>query len=87
LFAEPGVKGTNKLVLNGAVLKRREAKYDEKIGASIEAMKRSYRQKQFYNRLSGNVRTALTCTIIEQNKWLRVMQEEQPFDSTLDTAS
>ncbi|TNV80672.1 hypothetical protein FGO68_gene14294 [Halteria grandinella] len=88
LFAEPSDK-TNKLVLNGAALKRREQKYDEKIGASIDALKRSYKQMQFFNRLSGNVRASLSSTIIEQNKWLRIMQEEQPsmYETSYETAS
>lgn len=90
IFADPSdEKKTNRLILNGSVVKRREQKYDEKISAAIAAMKRSYRQMNFFNRLSGNVRTALTSTILEQNRWLRIMQEEQPslYEASYETAS
>lgn len=90
IFADPAdEKKTNRLILNGSVVKRREQKYDEKINAAIAAMKRSYRQMNFFNRLSGNVRTSLSSTILEQNRWLRIMQEEQPslYEASYETAS
>ena len=36
----------------------------------------------FYNRLARNVRTTLQNTILQQNKWLRVMQEEPAVEDT-----
>lgn len=41
-------------------------------------MKRNYRHLHFFNKLTGNLRQTLSSTIIEQNRWLRIMQEEQP---------
>jgi hypothetical protein len=65
--------------LNGAILKRREKKYNLKVAESINNMKKSYRHLHFYNKLAANPKTQIQNVIIEQNKWLRVMQEERPF--------
>lgn len=69
------------------MLKRREEKYNQKISSAIEAMKRSYRHLHFFSKLQGNVKTHLQNVIIEQNRWLRIMQEEQPlFSEAASTA-
>ena len=69
-------QATPKLSLNGVLLKKREKKYDEKISASIDQMRRSYRHLNFFNKLSIDVKAQVQNVIIEQNKWLRLMQEE-----------
>jgi hypothetical protein len=50
-----------------------------KVAESINNMKKSYRHLHFYNKLAANPKTQIQNVIIEQNKWLRVMQEERPF--------
>ena len=76
----PDKKSTTKLSqLNGAILKRREKKYNLKVAESIDSMKRSYRHLHFYQRLASNPKTQIQNVIIEQNKWLRIMQEERPL--------
>lgn len=75
-----GMNQNQKLALKGNVLKKREGKYNLKISNSLDKVKRTYRHLQFYNRLSQDVKTHLQNVIIEQNRWLRVIQEEQnPF--------
>jgi hypothetical protein len=47
--------GTTKLSqLSGAILKRREKKYNDKISQGIDQMRRTYRQLHFFNRLAAN---------------------------------
>eukprot|EP00347_Sterkiella_histriomuscorum_P018284 403346097 len=71
---------TSKLALNGNLLKKRELKQNIKISNSIEKLKKAYRHMDFFNKMSGDVKTQLSNVIIEQNKWLKVIQEEQtPF--------
>ena len=55
-----------------------------KISNSIDKMKRSYRNMTFFNRLSNDVKMHIQNVIIEQNKWLKLIQEEQPpyYDTT-----
>lgn len=73
-------KSTTKLSqLNGAILKRREKKYNLKVAESIDSMKRSFRHLHFYQRLAANPKNQIQNVIIEQNKWLRIMQEERPL--------
>ena len=80
LYLEESLKTTNKLSqLNGAILKRREKKYNLKIAESIDTMKRSYRHLHFYQRLAMDPKTQIQNVIIEQNKWLKIMQEERPL--------
>jgi hypothetical protein len=59
-------------------LKKREQKNSLKISNSIDKMKRSYRQMTFFNRLAADPKNHISNVIIEQNKWLKVIQEEQP---------
>ncbi len=48
-------KSTTKLSqLNGAILKRREKKYNLKVAEAIDNMKKSYRHLHFYQRLAAN---------------------------------
>ena len=64
------------LAINGNLLKLREQKYNTKIANAIEKAKRSFRQMDFYGKLTADPKTQIQNVVIEQNKWLKVMQEE-----------
>lgn len=49
-----------------------------KISNAIEKMKRNYRHMAFYEGMANDTKTSISNVIIDQNKWLRVLQEEQP---------
>lgn len=69
-------KRDRRLSIQGSILKQKECQYNDKIHAAISQMKRSYKQMHFFNRLGGNVKAALLGVIVQQNRWLRVMQED-----------
>ena len=73
--------------LNGTLLKQREQKYNDKLFSAIAQMKRGYRHLHFFNNLSSNVKGSLQSVILQQNRWLRIMQEEQPpIYDTMDSS-
>ena len=39
-------------------------------------MKRNYRQMIFFDRMSKNMKKEIENVLIEQNRWLKIMQEE-----------
>ena len=42
-------------------------------------MRRLYRQMHFFKRVASNPKVQIQNVIMDQNKWLRIMQQEQPF--------
>jgi len=73
---------TTRLSVSGSLLRQREHKYNDKIHAALSQIQRSYRHMHFFNRLARNVKTTLQNTILQQNKWLRIMQEEPVIEET-----
>lgn len=47
-----------------------------KISNGIEKMKRSYRHMAFFDRLAKDVKSQIQNVIVDQNKWLKVLQDD-----------
>lgn len=67
-------------------LKKREAKSDMKIAQAIEKMRRSHTQMQFYDSMVSDPKKHIQNKIIEQNEYLRMLQEE-PIASKYTTSA
>ena len=57
-------------------LRKREAKCDRKIAESIEKMSRCHYQMEFFDSMQHDVRKHIQNKIIEQNSYLRMLQQE-----------
>ena len=44
-------------------------------------MKRNYRQMKFFERMGKDMKTQIENVLIEQNRWLKIMQEEHLYMS------
>jgi hypothetical protein len=67
------------IAINGNLLKLREQKYNSKIAIAIEKAKRSYKHMDFFKRMAKDPKTQIQNVIVDQNKWLKVLQDEQPL--------
>jgi len=77
-------KSRHRLALNGSLLKKRELKCNLKIQGAIEKMKKNFVHADFFSRMAQDPKAQIQNVIIDQNKWLRVMQEEPYYDTTAE---